>query len=142
MVAAFGQRQCTFQARRAAANDQDLVRRSCGLDIFRVPTLAPFFSHGRVLGTSNGYRKGVPGGAHVTTNALANLLHPPLLHFLWQKRIGNGRPGRANKIQHAALDLRHHHVRRCKPTDADYRLASDLFDERDVLFLVAGLTKA
>ena len=81
-----------------------------------------------------GIEKAVPGGAHVTTNALTNLLHPPLLHFLWQKRIGNGRPGRANKIQHAALDLGHHHVRRCKPSDADYRLASDLCLTNEMYF--------
>ena len=58
-----------------------------------------------------------------------------MLNFGGQKRIGDGRTGGTDHVQHPPFDLTHHGVGACESTDADNRLAGQIFDEADVIFL-------
>ena len=109
-VAALAQRARGFQAGRTGADDQHLGGRLARCNALRMPALAPLLAHGRVLRAADRCHRVVARDADVAAYAFTDVIDAAFLDFLRQKGVGNRRPRRADHVQDAAPDLRHHGV--------------------------------
>ncbi len=106
-----------------------------------MPAPAPFFASGRVLGTAHGCGQVVTGNADVAADTFADIVGTVLLDFVGKEWVSNSRTGCADEVEHTSLDLRHHGIRRRKPTYPDHGFAGHRFYEVDVRLLVTFLCK-
>ena len=127
---------------RPGADDQHAILRLPREDHLRMPAFAPLLAGRRVLRAAHRRDGVVAADADVAADAFANVLEPPFLDLLRQERVGNRGPRRADHVEHAALDLRDHGVRRGEAPDADHRLGGQRLHEGDELLLVALLREA
>ena len=141
-ITALAQRPRRFEPRRPGTDDEHRVVRALRRDAFRVPAAAPFLAHARVLGATHGGGSKLSGDADVAADAFADLVDAPLFDLLRQEGIGDRWPRRTDHVQHAALDLAGHGVRRGEPADANHGFRGHLLDEGDVGFLRALLAEA
>ena len=142
LVAALAQRPRRLQPRRPGADDQHAILRPARADHLRMPALAPFLAHGRILGAAHRRDGVVAADADVAADAFADVFEPAFLDLPGQERIGDRRPRRADHVEHAALDLRDHGVGRGEAADADDGLGGQRLHEGDELLLVALLREA
>src|SRR5882757_10979221 len=135
-------RQGRLEARGSGTDHQHRTLAASWRDSLRVPAAAPFLAHRGILCTSQVAAGVVTGDTNVATDTLPDVLQPAFLQFFGEKRIGNGRSGSADEIEHTAAYLAHHRVGRGKSAHADDGFARHRLDEAGVFLLIAFLGKA
>ena len=99
-----------FQAGRSRTHHEDTAVAPLGRNSLGMPSAAPLLAHGRVLSAADRYALGIGRHADIAADALADLVDPAFLELPGQKRIGDGRPRRADEVEDAVADLAHHGV--------------------------------
>src|ERR1700678_3738978 len=102
-----------------------------------MPTPAPLLAGGRVLGTAHRHAVVPARNADVAAYAFAYLVLPPLVDFIRQKWVRDGRSRAPDQIQDAPPYLGDHHVRRGEAAHAHHRPLRQLLDEIDDGFVAA-----
>ena len=101
-----------------------------------MPAAAEFLTHGGVLGAADGGHGEVARDADVAPDALPDVLEVAGLDLAGQERVGDGWAGRADQIEHAGLDLVHHHVRRGETAHAHNGFGGQLLESADIGLLL------
>src|SRR6185312_5389016 len=86
-ITALAQRPRGLQPARAAADHQHARRRAFRRDALRVPALAPFLAHGRVLRAADRRDGHVAGDADVAADAFADVVDAAFLDLPRQERV-------------------------------------------------------
>ena len=134
-----GQAHALPRAGRSGADDQHAVVRFFARCV-RMPALAPFLAHRRVLRSGSASRSCLRK-RRCCSRCIRGYRRCVLLDLARQERIGDRRPRRADHVENAPAQLTYHRVGRCEPADADNGLACHLLHPADERLLRASGAK-